>query len=50
MRNTLLALLLTLLAACTHHPVKVDCDQHLEAINPPHPVKGTAHAKPEHPP
>ena len=37
MRNTLLALWLTLLAACTHHPVKVDCDQHLEAINPLHP-------------
>jgi hypothetical protein len=38
MRNTLLALWLTLLAACTHHPVKVDCDQHLQAINPAHPV------------
>jgi hypothetical protein len=38
MRKTLLALSLTLLAACTHHPVRVDCDQHLEAINPPHPV------------
>jgi hypothetical protein len=38
MRKNLLALLVTLLAACTHHPVKVDCDQHLEAINPAHPV------------
>ena len=38
MRNLLLGVLLALLAACTHHPVRVDCDQHLEAINPPHPV------------
>jgi hypothetical protein len=38
MRKARLAFLLTLLAACTHHPVRVDCDQHLEAINPPHPV------------
>jgi type IV pilus biogenesis protein CpaD/CtpE len=41
MRKILLALLVTLLAACTHHPVRVDCDQHLEAINPPHPVVKT---------
>jgi hypothetical protein len=46
MRKTLLALLLMLLAACTHHPVRVDCDQKLEAINPPHPVvKSEAAAK-----
>ena len=38
MRKTHLALFLMLLAACTHHPVRVDCDQKLEAINPPHPV------------
>ena len=38
MRSILLGVLLALLAACTHHPVRVDCDQHLEAINPPHSV------------
>ena len=38
MRKTPLALFLMLLAACTHHPVRVDCDRKLEAINPPHPV------------
>jgi type IV pilus biogenesis protein CpaD/CtpE len=38
MRITLLGVLLALLAACTHHPVRVDCDAHLEAINPPHPI------------
>jgi hypothetical protein len=38
MRNLLLAVVLALLVACTHHPVRVNCDQHLEAINPPHPV------------
>jgi type IV pilus biogenesis protein CpaD/CtpE len=42
MRNVLLGVFLALLAACTDHPVRIDCDQHLEAINPPHPV-----AKPE---
>jgi hypothetical protein len=42
MRNLFIILFLALLAACTHHPVRIDCDQHLEAINPPHPV-----AKPE---
>jgi len=38
MRNVLTSLFLALLAACTHHPVRIDCEQHLEAINPPHPV------------
>ena len=38
MRNVFFALLLLPLAACTHHPVKVDCEKHLEAINPPNPV------------
>ncbi len=42
MRNVLLSVFLTLLAACTHHPVRIDCEKRLEAINPPHPV-----AKPE---
>ena len=47
MRNVLLSLSLALLAACTHHPVRIDCDQHLEAINPPHPIpKPDAAAKP----
>ena len=44
MRNILLALLLTLLAACTHHPVRADCDQHVEAINPAHPTAKPARA------
>jgi hypothetical protein len=32
----LLILALAWLSACTHHPRRVDCDQHLEAINPAH--------------
>ena len=48
MRNVLTSLFLALLAACTHHPVRIDCDQHLEAINPPHPTlkPGAAAASP----
>jgi hypothetical protein len=48
MRNILLSLFLALLAACSHHPVRIDCDQHLQAINPPHPVlkPGAAAAAP----
>jgi hypothetical protein len=38
MRNVLLSIFLVCLAGCTHHPVRIDCDQHLEAINPPHPI------------
>jgi hypothetical protein len=38
MKIILLSVFLVLLAACTHHPVRIDCDQHLEAINPPHPT------------
>jgi hypothetical protein len=38
MRNILVSVLTVLLAACTHHPVRIDCDQHLEAINAPHPT------------
>jgi hypothetical protein len=38
MRNLLLSVVLISQAACTHHPVRVDCDKHLEAINPAHPV------------
>jgi hypothetical protein len=38
MRSVLLGVFLALLAACTHHPVRIDCDQHLEAINSVHPV------------
>lgn len=38
MRIVLSSVFLVLLAACTHHPVRIDCDQHLEAINPPHPT------------
>ena len=33
--NLMLALVL---AACSHQAKKVDCDRHLEAINPPNPV------------
>jgi hypothetical protein len=35
--RTLLLLIVAVLGACTHHPRRVDCDQHLEAINPAHP-------------
>jgi hypothetical protein len=38
MNRVLLILVAGVLTACTHHPTRVDCDQHLEAINPPHPV------------
>jgi hypothetical protein len=38
MRNIVLSVLTALLGACTHHPVRMDCDQHLQAINPPHRV------------
>jgi hypothetical protein len=30
--------LLCLLSACSHQAKKVDCEKHLEAINPPIPV------------
>jgi hypothetical protein len=30
------------LSACAHHPVKVDCDKHLTAINPATPIGKTA--------
>ena len=45
MRNILLSAFLALLAACTHHPVRIDCDKHLEAINPPNPVAKDAAVK-----
>ena len=35
---------------CAHRPPRVACDGHLEAINPPHPVKGTAAPKSERSP
>jgi len=38
MKKTLFILVVALLGACAHHPRRVDCDQHLEAINPAHPV------------
>jgi hypothetical protein len=38
MKNILLGVFLVFLAACAHHPLRVDCDQHLEAINAPHPI------------
>ena len=44
MRFPLLILILAL-AACTHHPVRIDCDKHLEAINPPNPVAKDAAVK-----
>jgi hypothetical protein len=31
-------LLLSILSACSHQAKKVDCDNHLIAINPPTPV------------
>jgi hypothetical protein len=38
MRKLLLAFSALLFAACTHHPVRIDCDQHLIPINPPHTI------------
>jgi hypothetical protein len=38
MRRPLLILIVAWLSACAHHPRRVDCDQHLEAINPAHPL------------
>jgi hypothetical protein len=37
-------------SGCAHHPARVDCDGHLEAINPAHPAKVTAVPKPERSP
>jgi hypothetical protein len=34
-----MAILLGAMAACSHNARKVDCDKHLEAINPPAAVK-----------
>jgi hypothetical protein len=46
MRSIVAGLLFFILTACTHHPVKVQCEKHLEAINPPNPVlKAAAPAK-----
>jgi hypothetical protein len=45
MRNVFVGLFLLFLAACTHHPVRIDCDKHLEAINPPNPVLKDAAVK-----
>ena len=43
MRRMLLLLLVATVSACAHHPKRVECDQHLEAINPAHQlVKSTA--------
>jgi hypothetical protein len=45
MKRTPLILIVVWLSACTHHPRRVDCDQHLEAINPAHPIVKTDGAK-----
>jgi len=45
MRKTLFILVVVFLGACTHHPRRVDCDQHLEAINPAHPIPKPEAAK-----
>jgi hypothetical protein len=45
MSRALLILVAAVLTACTHHPTRVDCDQHLEAINPAHPVVKPVAAK-----
>lgn len=37
---------LMLLAACSAHPRKVDCERHLEPINAPAPA---SHSKSDHP-
>ena len=45
MSRALLILVAAVLTACTHHPTRVDCDQHLEAINPAHPALKSELAK-----
>jgi hypothetical protein len=41
-----LLFLACVLSACAHQAKKVDCDKHLQAINPPTPVlKSTAPSK-----
>jgi hypothetical protein len=45
MRRTLLILVVVVLGACSHHPPRVDCNQHLEAINPAHAVVKSEAAK-----
>jgi hypothetical protein len=42
MKTIWLLFVLLGLSACAHHPVKVDCDKHLTAINPPRPIVKTA--------
>jgi hypothetical protein len=44
MKDIWLVFVLLGLSACAHHPVKVDCDKHLTAINPPTPVVKAAAA------
>ena len=31
-------IVLLVLGACAHQPLKIDCDKHLTAINPPTPI------------
>jgi hypothetical protein len=44
MRALRCVLLLTLLSGCSHQAKKVDCDKHLETINPPTAVEKPATA------
>jgi hypothetical protein len=38
MKTRILLVLLALMGACSHQAHKVDCEEHLTAINPPSPV------------
>jgi hypothetical protein len=43
---SLVALLLLLVAACSGHPKRVDCEGHLRPINAPAPMKSSGVAQP----
>jgi hypothetical protein len=42
MKTWILLVLLPLMGACSHQARKVDCEEHLTAINPPTPVVKSA--------
>ena len=42
MKTRILLVFLTLMGACSHQARKVNCEEHLTAINPPTPVVKSA--------